>query len=30
MRQGMLDDNEEEEIDENFINKMKYRAGIIK
>jgi len=29
MRQGMLDDNEEE-IDENFINKMKYRAGIIK
>jgi hypothetical protein len=29
MRQGMLDNNEEE-IEENFINKMKYRAGIIK
>jgi hypothetical protein len=29
MRQGMLDDNEEE-IDENFIHRMKYRAGIIK
>jgi hypothetical protein len=29
MRQGMLDNNEEG-IDENFINRMKYRAGIIK
>jgi hypothetical protein len=29
MRQGILDDDEEE-LDENFINKMKYRAGIIK
>jgi len=29
MRQGMLDNNEEE-LDENFINRMKYRAGIIK
>ncbi len=29
MRQGMLDDNEEE-IDESFVNRMKYKAGIIK
>jgi len=29
MRQGMLDNNEEE-IDENFTHRMKYRAGIIK
>jgi hypothetical protein len=29
MRQGMMDNNEEE-IDENFIHKMKYRAGIVK
>jgi hypothetical protein len=29
MRQGMMDNNEEE-IDENFIHRMKYRAGIIK
>jgi len=29
MRQGMLDNNEEE-IDENFIHRMKYKAGIVK